>query len=195
MLYQAIEVGSTEVFNSGYSVYKETGEYVEGHAMVVEVQRTSDTLYRVRQFNSGDGIDNHKEWQGSTPSPVKRYLSFVDMPKLNEKQIKNTGYYSVTGSDGKTLINKLYTNKNLATNDPTNDPYTDLPLLFERPQLAGTCAASSKMFYFKAFGLQGRLFEMDFKIALIKQLLSRIRRGAEKQIITHLPTRIDESRG
>ena len=48
------------------------------------------------------------------------------------------------------------------------------PLLYERPQLAGTCTASSKMFYLRSFGLQGRLLEMDFKIELIKQLLNRI---------------------
>ena len=55
MLYQAIDVGSTEAFDSGYGVY-ERGKYVTGHAMLVEVQRTTDSSYHVRQFNSGSGI-------------------------------------------------------------------------------------------------------------------------------------------
>ena len=92
-------MGKTEVFDSEYSVFKETGEYIEGHAMLVEVKRISDTHYRVRQFNSGDGIENHMKWQGMTTSPVDRYLSFVDMPALTEDQIKNAGYYYVTGTD------------------------------------------------------------------------------------------------
>ena len=55
MLYQAIDVGSTEVFDSGYRVYK-GDEYIGGHNMLVEVQKTTDSSYHVRQFNSGDGI-------------------------------------------------------------------------------------------------------------------------------------------
>ena len=55
MLYQAIDVGSTEVFDSEYRVYK-GGEYIGGHNMLVEVQKTTDSSYHVRQFNSGDGI-------------------------------------------------------------------------------------------------------------------------------------------
>ena len=54
MLYQAIDVGSTEVFDSAYKVYK-GGEYIGGHAMLVEVQKTTDSSYSVRQFNSGNG--------------------------------------------------------------------------------------------------------------------------------------------
>ena len=145
-----------------------SGSFVGGHAMLVEVTKIGDK-YRVKQFNSGNGIDNHKEWQGSTSSPVQRYLSSVDMPELSEEQIKNTGYYFVSGLDREVMIEKLYANKHLAH----DDAYTD-PLLYERPQLAGTCAASSKMFYFRSFGLHGRLFEIDFKITIIKQLLTRI---------------------
>ena len=55
MLYQAIDVESTEVFNSEYWVYK-GDEYIEGHTMLVEVQKATDSSYHVRQFNSGDGI-------------------------------------------------------------------------------------------------------------------------------------------
>ena len=138
--------------------------------MLVEVTKTGDKHYRVKQFNSGDGIDtNHKKWQGSTSSPEQRYLSSVDMPELSEEQIKNTGYYYVSGLDREAMIEKLYANKHLAQ----DYLYTD-PLLYERPQLAGTCTASSKMFYFRSFGLQGRSFEIDFKIKIIKQLLTRI---------------------
>ena len=43
-------------------VYK-GGEYIEGHNMLVEVQKTTDSSYHVRQFNSGDGIENHKKWE------------------------------------------------------------------------------------------------------------------------------------
>ena len=179
--YQAIEVGSTEVFNSSYRVYDERGEYIGGHGMLVEVMKIGDK-YRVKQFNSGNGIEtNHKKWQGSTSSPVQRYLSSVDMPELSEEQIKNTGYYFVSGLDREDMIEKLYTNEHLAQ----NYLYTD-PLLYERPQLAGTCAASSKMFYFRSFGLQGRSFEIDFKIRIIKQLLTRINNVMKSGLSRHL---------
>ena len=80
MLYQAIDVGSTEVFNSGYWMYK-GGKRIDGHDMLVEVQKTTDSSYHVRQFNSGNGIrSNHKKWEESTSRSVERYLSFVDMP-------------------------------------------------------------------------------------------------------------------
>ena len=169
MLYQAIDVGSTEVFDSAYNVYK-GDEYIEGHDMLVEVQKTTDSSYHVRQFNSGDGIENHVTWRVSTSGSEERYLSFVDMPALSEDQIKQSGYYYVTGSDREAAIEKLYKNKHLAQPPPTD------PLLYERPQLAGTCAASSKMFYLRSFGLEGRMLEIDFKVELIKQLLDRIDR-------------------
>lgn len=169
-IYQAIEVGSKEVFNSEYETYDEYDEHIGGHIMLVEVERTSDTLYRVKQFNSGNGISvNHKRWQGSTPGSGRRYLSFVDMPRLSEEQIKSTGYYSVSGQNPEALLAELYKNKHLAQ----DKLYTN-PLFYEQPQLAGTCGASSKMFYFRFFGLEGRLLEIDFKVELIKQLLSRM---------------------
>ena len=90
------------------------------------------------------------------------------MSGLSEKQIKQSGYYFVIGSSLEAVLKKLYKNKHLAQ-DPPSDP-----LLYERPQLAGTCAASSKMFYLRALGLEGRVLEIDFKVELIKQLLSRI---------------------
>ena len=92
------------------------------------------------------------------------------MPALSEDQLKQSGYYFVTGTDSEVVINKLYRNKHFAQPPPTD------PLLYERPQQAGTCTASSKMFYLRSFGLQGRLFEIDFKVELIKQLLDRIDR-------------------
>ena len=110
MLYQAIDVGSTEVFNSGYEVY-EGDEYITGHNMLVEVQKTTDSSYHVRQFNSGDGIGNHVTWRVSTSGSEERYLSFVDMPALSEDQIKQTGYYHVAGSDREAL-SKNYTKTN-----------------------------------------------------------------------------------
>ena len=113
-LYQAIEVGSTEVFNSSYDTLSPSGLSIGGHAMLVEVTKTGDKHYRVKQFNSGNGIDNHKEWQGSTSSPEQRYLSSVDMPELSEEQIKNTGYYYVSGLDREAMLERLYTNKRLA---------------------------------------------------------------------------------
>ena len=51
-----------------------------GHNMLVEVQKTTDSSYHVRQFNSGDGITNHVTWRVSTSGSEDRYLSFVDMP-------------------------------------------------------------------------------------------------------------------
>ena len=66
MLYQAIDVGSTEVFDSGYNVYK-GDEPIGGHNMLVEVQKTTDSSYHVRQFNSGDGIENHKKHGKKAP--------------------------------------------------------------------------------------------------------------------------------
>ena len=53
-----------------------------GHNMLVEVQRTTDSSYHVRQFNSGNGIENHVTWRVSTSGSEDRYLSFVDMPAL-----------------------------------------------------------------------------------------------------------------
>lgn len=165
VLYPAVEVGSTELFNSVYITSDE-----KEHEMLVEVQRTSDATYRVRQFNSGSGINaNHKKWQRDPPSPQERYLSFVDMPGLSEDQIGEAGYYAVFGLDHEPAIRKLYANKHLAQ----CDTYTD-PLLYERPQQGGTCVASSKMFYFRSFGLWGRLLEIDFKVSLIKSLLDRM---------------------
>ena len=80
MLYQAIDVGSTEVFDSEYNVY-EGDEYIDGHNMLVEVQKTTDSSYHVRQFNSGDGIEQSRNMAGEAPlALVERYLSFVDMP-------------------------------------------------------------------------------------------------------------------
>ena len=77
--YQAIGVGSIEVFNSSYHLLDPSGSYIGGHNMLVEVTKIGDK-YRVKQFNSGDGIGaNHKKWQGGTSSPVQRYLSSVDM--------------------------------------------------------------------------------------------------------------------
>ena len=110
----------------------------------------------------------------STPGSEERCLSFVDMPALSEDQIKQTGYYYVTDSTGEAAIKKLYRNKHSAQSPPTD------PLLYERPQQAGTCAASSKMFYLRSFGLKGRALEIDFKVELIKQLLSRIKLVHEK---------------
>ena len=118
MLYQAIDVGSTEVFDSGYEVYK-GDKYIKGHNMLVEVQKTTDSSYHVRQFNSGNGIENHVNGGKSTPSSEERYLSFVDMPDLSEDQIKQSGYYYVTGSDREAVIEKLYKNKHLAQHPPT----------------------------------------------------------------------------
>ena len=63
MLYQAIDVGSTEVFDSGYRVYK-GDKYIGGHNMLVEVQKTTDSSYHVRQFNSGDGIEESRNMAG-----------------------------------------------------------------------------------------------------------------------------------
>ena len=63
MLYQAIDVGSTEVFNSAYRVYK-GDKYIGGHNMLVEVQKTTDSSYHVRQFNSGDGIRESRKMAG-----------------------------------------------------------------------------------------------------------------------------------
>ena len=63
MLYQAIDVGSTEVFDSGYRVYK-GDEYIDGHDMLVEVQKTTDSSYHVRQFNSGDGLEESRNMAG-----------------------------------------------------------------------------------------------------------------------------------
>ena len=166
--YQAIEMGSVEVFNSSYRRLDPSGSFIDGHNMLVEVMKIGDK-YRVKQFNSGDGINNHKKWQRSTSSSEQRYLSSVDIPKLSEEQIKNTGYYFMSGLDREAMLEKLYANKYSAH----DDAYT-YPLLYERPQLAGTCVASSKMFYFRSFGFQGRLFEIDFKIKIIKQLLTRI---------------------
>lgn len=178
-IYRAIEVGNAEVFDSGYEIYNKDNEYISGHAMVVEVRRISEEHYHVKQFNSGSGIRNHKKWKGSTPSPVKRYSSFVNMPRLSEEQIEKTGYYAVTGQSPQKMIEKLYANKRLAK----NPPYT-YPLLYEKEQQAGTCIASSKMFYFRHFGLEGRLLEIDFKVALIKQLLDRIDK-VQKSELSH----------
>ena len=60
MLYQAIDVGSTEVFDSAYDVY-EGDKRITGHNMLVEVQKSTDSSYRVRQFNSGDGTQESRE--------------------------------------------------------------------------------------------------------------------------------------
>ena len=167
MLYNAIEEGSTEVFDSTY-VHMPPDARVNGHDMLVEVKRICGAHYHVRQFNSGSGINNHAILQGSAPGSEKRYLGCVDMPELSEDQIKQSGYYLVSGPNEVELLEKLYTNKHLSLVPPTD------PLLYERQQLAGTCAASSKMFYFRSFGLQGRLFEIDFKVELSNQLLKRI---------------------
>ena len=66
MLYQAIDVGSTEVFDSEYGVYK-GDERIGGHNMLVEVQKTTDSSYHVRQFNSGDGIEESQKWRRKHP--------------------------------------------------------------------------------------------------------------------------------
>ena len=116
------------------------------------------------------GLENHETWQVSTSGSVERYLSFVDMPGLSEDQIKQTGYYFVTDTTDEAAIEKLYKNKHLTESPPTD------PLLYEHEQLAGTCAASSKMFYLRSFWLYGRMLEIDFKVELIKQLLDRIDR-------------------
>ena len=137
--------------------------------MLIEVTRTDDIHYRVRQFNSGNGIDNHKEWEKGAAESRERFLSFMDMSGLNEGQIRNSNYYYVNGDSRTSLLEQLYINKDLVQNDDDIDP-----LLFERPQLAGTCTASSKMVYYRSFGLPGRLLEIDLKVVLIKQLLQRI---------------------
>ena len=72
MLYQAMDVGSTEVFDSVYRVYK-GDEHIGGHGMLVEVQRITDSSYHVRQFNSGNGLGNHVTWRVS-PSGSRRAL-------------------------------------------------------------------------------------------------------------------------
>ena len=167
MLYQAIDAGSTEVFDSGYDVFKGR-EFIEGHNMLVEVQKAPDSSYHVRQFNSGDGLRNHVTWRVSTSGSEDRYLSFVDMPALSEDQLNQTGYYHAVVPDRDYGIEELYKNKHLAEPPPSD------PLLYERKQQAGTCAASSKMFYLRSFGLKGRMLEIDFKVELIKQLLNRI---------------------
>ena len=172
IFYQAIDVGSIEVFDSGYEVY-EGDEHIGGHNVLVEVQKTTDSSYHVRQFNSGSGIrSNHKKCEEGILSSVERYSSFVDMSALSEYQIKQSGYYHATSSTDEAAIEKLYKNKPPAQHPPTP---TD-PLLCERPQLAGTCTASSKMFYLRAFKFEGRMLEIDFKVELIKQLLDRINR-------------------
>ena len=149
--------------------------------MLVEVQKTTDSSYHVRQFNSGNGIENHVTWRVSTSGLKERYLSFIDMPDLSEDQIKESGYYYATGTDSEAIIGKLYKNKHLAQPPPTD------PLLYERAQLAGTCTASSKMFYLRSFGLKGRILEIDFKVELIKQLLSRIDLYMQKDHCHALP--------
>jgi hypothetical protein len=64
IFYQAIEVGSIEVFGSRYKIQDESGRRLAGHSMLVEVERTSETRYRIGQFNSGKGIRFHKVWKG-----------------------------------------------------------------------------------------------------------------------------------
>jgi hypothetical protein len=78
----------------------------------------------------------------------RRFLSIVDMPRLSEEQIKDCGYYYVTGTDVETLLERLYKNRHLTR----KDLYTD-PLFYERSQSMGTCNVSSKMVYFRSFRL------------------------------------------
>ena len=59
MLYRAIDVGSTEVFDAGYKMYDDD-KFIGGHNMLVEVQKSTESSYHVRQFNSENKMCGHE---------------------------------------------------------------------------------------------------------------------------------------